>query len=43
MITFCLAPAVAFSDDASWTTAKKVVTIIQLVLLDIGIMMLACW
>lgn len=43
MITLCLGAAVAMSDHESWTATRKSIAIIQMVLIDIGMIALCCW
>jgi len=43
MLTFTLGTAVAWSTASDWTTLKKTVAIIQMAMIDCGVIMLICW
>lgn len=43
MITLCLGPAVAMSDAADWTIAKKIIAVLWMAVVDIAIVALCCW
>lgn len=43
MITLCLGPAVAMSDAADWTTARKIIAVLWIAMVDVCIVALCCW